>query len=157
MKVNTIQKFISLIALIILCSCANEYGKLIANNQKKSEEFMKKNMDLEGVKSLKSGVQYKVLSVGNGKKPTLSDEVRIHYRGSLINGEVFDSSYAKLGPQKFKILETIEGWQSVLVEMKENSIWRVFIPPELGYGKKGFDRIGPNEVLIFDIELVEVL
>lgn len=157
MKKSTIQKFISILSFIFICSCANEYGKLIASNQLKSEEFMIKNSQLEGVKSLKSGVQYKILKEGTGKKPTLSDEVRIHYRGSLINGEVFDSSYATLAPKKFKILETIEGWQFALVEMKEQSIWRLFIPPEFAYGKKGYDRIGPNEALIFDIELVEIL
>jgi FKBP-type peptidyl-prolyl cis-trans isomerase FklB len=158
MKKNIIRLFINLLIGISIMSCANEYGRLIAENQKKADDFLLQNKDKVGVITLPSGVQYKVLRKGEGESPTLSNEVMIHYKGSKLDGSVFDSSYAKVGPQKFRIEETIEGWQKVIVLMRPNSIWRVFIPPDLAYGRKGSQNlIGPNELLIFDIELVEIL
>ncbi|HEY4491808.1 MAG TPA: FKBP-type peptidyl-prolyl cis-trans isomerase, partial [Acidobacteriota bacterium] len=110
-----------------------------------------------GVVVLPSGLQYKVISTGSGKQPKPADTVIAHYRGTLINGTEFDSSFKRNEPATFPVNGVIKGWQEALPMMKEGSKWQIYIPAELAYGANGAgNAIGPNEVLIFDIELLTV-
>lgn len=131
----------------------------IANeNLKMGQEFLEKNKDKEGITSLDSGIQYKVLNKGSGKSPSVTDTVSVHYRGTLINGLEFDSSYKRGEPVTFGLGNVIRGWQEILPLMKEGDKWQVFIPSDLAYGPPGRPGsiIGPNSTLIFDIELMSV-
>ncbi|MBI3546125.1 MAG: FKBP-type peptidyl-prolyl cis-trans isomerase [Gammaproteobacteria bacterium] len=130
---------------------------MAAKNTEAGKAFLEANKKKEGVVSLPSGLQYKVITEGKGKQPKATDTVVAHYRGSLINGTEFDSSYKRNEPATFPLTGVIKGWQEVLPLMKEGSKWQVYIPAELGYGDRGAGNvIGPNETLIFDIELVSV-
>jgi len=121
------------------------------------EKFLADNKSKPGVKTLDSGIQYKVITEGKGNKPTAESSVVAHYRGTLIDGTEFDSSYKRGEPATFPLNGVIKGWQEVLPMMAEGSKWQVFIPSELAYGTRGAGAsIGPNETLIFDIELVEI-
>ena len=119
--------------------------------------FLAANKKKKGVKTLKSGLQYKVISMGKGKQPTAQSTVTAHYKGSLVNGRVFDSSYSRNQPATFNLSQVIPGWKEVLPMMHEGDKWQVFIPANLAYGERGQgNAIGPNETLIFDIELIKV-
>ena len=121
------------------------------------KKFLEENGKLEGVVTLPSGLQYKVLSAGNGPKPRKGDTVRCHYEGRLINGEIFDSSYRRKQPAEFPVTGVIAGWVEALQLMPVGSKWQLFIPSELAYGSRGAGQsIGPNETLIFDIELLGI-
>lgn len=142
--------------------------KMIAARQKKMEEakergveFLAKNAEKEGVKKTESGLQYKVIKSGEGKKPKATDGVTVHYRGRLIDDTEFDSSYNEDGtpgePAEFPVNRVIPGWTEVLQLMQEGDQWEVYLPSELAYGERGAgDDIGPNEVLIFHIHLLKV-
>ena len=135
-----------------------ELAVMAGKNQKAGNEFQAKNKKQAGVKVLPDGVQYKVIKAGTGKTPTVNDRVTVHYRGKLINGEEFDSSYSRGEPATFPVNGVIKGWQEVLPMMKEGGHWQVVIPPELAYGDRGAGaKIGPNATLVFDIELLKVL
>lgn len=126
-------------------------------NLEAGRKYLAENGKKEGVVTTESGLQYKVLSEGTGKQPTQEDTVVAHYRGTLINGKEFDSSYGRGEPATFPVGGVIPGWQEVLKLMKVGGKWQVFIPAELGYGERGAgNSIGPNETLIFDIELVSI-
>ncbi len=126
-------------------------------NKAKGEAFLAANKDKEGVVVTESGLQYKVMTPGEGKQPTADSTVVVHYSGRLIDGTEFDSSYTRETPATFSLGGIIKGWGEVLQLMKEGAKWQVFIPAELGYGARGAGgAIGPNETLIFDIELLEV-
>jgi len=126
-------------------------------NKKAGEKYRADNAKKAGVKSLKNGIQYRVISAGKGKSPTKEGEVTVHYKGMLINGTVFDSSYKREKPATFGLAGVIKGWQEVLPLMKEGDKWEVVIPPELAYADKGAGAaIGPGETLVFEIELVKV-
>ena len=103
-----------------------------------------------------SGLQYKILKEGDGKQPAEADTVEINYRGTLIDGTEFDSSYKRGKPGSFQVDKGIRGWTEALLLMKEGSKWQLFIPPELGYGERGAGPIPPNSTLIFEIELISV-
>lgn len=119
--------------------------------------FLEANKGKEGVTVLPSGIQYRVLAAGSGKSPTLEDTVSVHYAGRLIDGTEFDSSIKRGEPFTLKPGAVIKGWQEVLPLMQEGAKWTVWIPSELAYGPAGAGgAIGPNEVLVFDIELLEV-
>lgn len=119
--------------------------------------FLEANAKKPGVKTLPSGVQYKVIKSGNGKQPTANDTITAHYRGTLLNGTEFDSSYQRGEPATFSVNQVIKGWQEILPMMHEGDKWQVFIPAEMAYGDKGAGgTIGPNETLTFDIELIKV-
>jgi FKBP-type peptidyl-prolyl cis-trans isomerase FklB len=137
-----------------------EIAKQQAQAQKNLEAgqaFLEANKKKPGVVTLPSGLQYKVITAGNGKQPKLTDTVVVHYRGTLINGTEFDSSYKRNEPVTFPVDGVIKGWQEVLPLMKEGAKWEVYIPSELAYGPRGAgNAIGPNEVLIFEIELLSV-
>jgi len=125
----------------------------------KNKEFMEMNKTREGVTSTDSGLQYEVLESGEEGQanPTTSDTVVVHYEGTLIDGTVFDSSYTRGEPATFALGSIIPGWQEVLQLMNPGDKWKVVIPPELAYGEQGAGQsIGPNETLVFDIELIEV-
>jgi len=131
--------------------------RLGEENQKKGDEFLAKNKLAGGVKTLPSGLQYKVLREGTGKQPTATDSVTVHYRGTLIDGTEFDSTHTRNEPATLVVNEIIPGWTEALLLMKEGAKWQLFIPPALGYGERGAGRlIGPNSVLIFEVELVKV-
>lgn len=107
---------------------------------------------------LESGLQYEILKEGNGNKPKYTDKVRCHYHGTLINGTVFDSSVQRGQPATFGVNQVIKGWVEALQLMSEGSMWRLFIPSELAYGKQGAgNMIGPNTTLIFDVELLAIV
>jgi FKBP-type peptidyl-prolyl cis-trans isomerase FklB len=116
------------------------------------------NKTKEGVEVLPSGLQYKVIVAGEGAIPRASDKVKCHYEGRLVNGEVFDSSYRRSRPAEFPVNGVIQGWVEALQIMPTGSKWQLFIPPELAYGTRGAGQsIGPNETLIFDIELLDIV
>jgi FKBP-type peptidyl-prolyl cis-trans isomerase FklB len=126
-------------------------------NLKKGQAFMAKFSKEKGVKVLDNGLHYKVLTKGSGKRPVPEDTVVVHYRGTLVDGAEFDSSYKRGEPATFAVNAVIEGWQEILPLMPVGSKWQVVIPAELGYGPQGTGgQIGPNETLVFDIELLEI-
>jgi len=131
--------------------------KLGENNKKEGEAFLAENKKKDGVKTLPSGLQYKVTKAGTGKKPKLTDTVTTQYRGTLIDGTEFDSSYRRGQPVSFPVTGVIPGWTEALQLMEEGAKWQLFIPPNLAYGERGAGRdIGPNATLIFEIELVSI-
>jgi len=131
--------------------------QLAEKNKKEGEVFLAENEKKEGVKTLPSGLQYKVIKPGSGKKPKAEDLVTVHYRGTLIGGAEFDSSYRRGKPATFPANRVIPGWTEVLQLMEEGAKWEVFIPSKLAYGEQGAGNdIGPNATLIFEIELVSV-
>ncbi len=138
--------------------------KMIANikaaaekNLKVGEEYLEANKKKEGVKTTSSGLQYQIIKKGNGKKPTTEDNVTVHYRGTLIDGKEFDSSYSRNKPATFPVGGVVQGWQEALPMMKEGAKWKIFVPASLAYGTRGAPpNIGPNETLIFEIELISI-
>jgi len=127
-------------------------------NKKEGEAFLAKNKTKDGVKTLPSGLQYKVITEGKGKSPKASDTVTVQYRGTLIDGTEFDSSYKRGQPATFPVGGVIKGWTEALQLMKEGSKWQLVIPSDLAYGEGGTQGgpIGPNAVLIFEVELVSI-
>ena len=116
------------------------------------------NKKKEGVVALPSGLQYKILTAGNGPKPKASDTVKCHYEGRLINGTVFDSSIRRNEPAEFPVSGVIAGWVEALQLMPVGSKWQLYIPSELAYGTHGAGQsIGPNQTLIFDVELLAII
>ena len=132
-----------------------EIGK---KNKKEGEAFLAENKKKEGVKTLPSGLQYKVIKAGTGKKPKSTDTVTAHYRGTLIDGTEFDSSYKRGQPVSFPVSGgMIPGWTEALQLMEEWAKWQLFIPSNLAYGERGAGGvIGPNATLIFEIELISI-
>jgi FKBP-type peptidyl-prolyl cis-trans isomerase len=123
----------------------------------KGERFLQDNATKEGVVTTASGLQYKVITEGTGKSPKATDTVLVHYAGTLINGTEFDSSYKRKEPIEFPLNRVIPGWTEGVQLMKEGAKYRFFIPSKLAYGPRGAGRdIGPNEALIFDVELLKV-
>ena len=123
----------------------------------KAEKFLMENKAKERVKTLPSGLQYKVIKDGEGATPKLTDTVVTHYRGTLIDGTEFDSSYKRKEPATFPVSGVIKGWTEALQLMKEGAKWTLYVPPALAYGQRGYPPvIGPNETLIFEIELLKV-
>lgn len=127
-------------------------------NKAKGEEFLAKNLKKNGVEELSGGIQYKVEKQGDGEKPTESDKVKVHYRGTLIDGTEFDSSYKRDEPAEFFLNQVIRGWTIALQEMPVGSKWTIYIPSDMGYGPRGSGQlIGPNSVLIFEVELLDIV
>lgn len=126
-------------------------------NLSESKAFLAENGKKEGVKTLPSGLEYKVLTEGSGKMPKADDTVTVHYKGTLIGGTEFDSSFKRGQPATFKVNGVIKGWSEALQLMKEGSKWQLFIPPELGYGERAMGtQIPPNSALIFEVELISI-
>ena len=136
---------------------AKNMEKEFGPNKKAGEDFLKENAKKEDVKTLESGVQYKVIKEGTGVMPKDTSRVKVHYEGRTLDGKVFDSSYKRGQPTDFRANQVIKGWTEALVHMPAGSIWEVYIPQELAYGERqqGAD-IKPFSMLIFKIELIEV-
>ena len=127
------------------------------SNKTKGEKYLMENESKKGVTTLASGLQYEVVEMGEGEKPNLDSTVVVHYRGTLIDGTEFDSSYARGEPIEFKLNQVIQGWQEVLQLMHIGSKWKATIPSDLAYGERGTgSTIGPNSTLLFDIELLDI-
>lgn len=120
-------------------------------------EFLAENAKKEGVITLESGLQYEILTEGDGAQPTRESNVRTHYHGTLIDGSVFDSSYQRGQPAEFPVSGVIAGWTEALQLMKAGSKWRLYVPSELAYGAQGVGSIPAHSTLIFDVELLDVL
>ena len=126
-------------------------------NRKTGEAFLAANKAKDGVKTLPDGLQYKVLHEGSGPKPTANDTVTVNYRGTLVNGKEFDSSYKRGQPSTFPVTGVIKGWTEALQLMPVGSKWQLFIPPDLAYGDRSpSPDIGPGDTLIFDVELISI-
>jgi FKBP-type peptidyl-prolyl cis-trans isomerase FklB len=124
-------------------------------NLAEGNTFLAENRTQQGVKVLPNGLQYKVIKEGFGKTPKADDAVTVYYKGTLINGTEFDSSYNSK-PATFRADHVIAGWKEALQLMKEGSKWQLFVPPQLGYGERRVGSIGPNSTLIFEIELISI-
>ena len=133
-------------------------AKMNAENIEKGKAFLAENAKKEGIITLPSGLQYQVITEGNGKKPSATDRVKCHYEGTLIDGTLFDSSVKRGQPAVFGVNQVIKGWVEALQLMSEGAKWRLFIPSELGYGaQQAGEMIPPHSTLIFEVELIEVL
>lgn len=126
-------------------------------NAKAGKDFLEKNKSAEGVKTTASGLQYIMEKEGTGASPKKDDVVKVHYKGTLTNGEQFDSSYDRGQPAEFPVSGVIPGWTEALQLMKPGGKAKLFIPPELAYGPSGRPGIPPNSVLVFEVELIEVV
>jgi FKBP-type peptidyl-prolyl cis-trans isomerase len=129
---------------------------MAAANAAEGDKFMLENHSKEGVQVTDSGLQYKVLEMGDGAKPSATDKVKVHYRGTLLNGEEFDSSYARGEPISFQLNQVIPGWTEGVQLMPVGSKFMFYIPPDLAYGPAGGGPIGPNATLIFQVELLGI-
>ena len=126
-------------------------------NKTEGEAFLAANKSKDGVVTLPSGLQYKILTAGTGPKPTASDSVKCNYKGTLIDGKEFDSSYKRGEPATFAVGQVIKGWTEALELMPVGSKWQIFVPSSLGYGERGAGaEIGPNATLIFEVELLSI-
>jgi len=134
-----------------------KFREAVVKNAEESAKFLEENGKKEGIKTTDSGLQYKILKEGEGEIPQEEDFVTVHYRGTLLDGTEFDSSYSRGEPQKFQTDGVIKGWTEALQMMKEGSKWEIFVPPDLAYGKGGMPpKIPPNSVLVFEIELLSI-
>jgi FKBP-type peptidyl-prolyl cis-trans isomerase len=127
-----------------------------SKNKLEGETFLAENKKKEDVITLPSGLQYKVITAGTGKIPTLKDKVLCHYRGTFVDGKEFDSSYTRGEPITFALTGVIKGWTEALQLMPVGSKWKLFIPSDIAYGEYGNGDIGPNTALVFDIELISI-
>ena len=141
----------------LMAKQAETMQKLSEKNKADGEKFLAENAKVEGVKTLPSGLQYREITPGKGKSPKDTDTVSTHYKGTLIDGTEFDSSYKRGEPVTFPVSGVIAGWTEALQLMKEGAKWQLFIPSNLAYGDRGAGReIGPNATLIFEVELISV-
>lgn len=145
------------VAVLSLAACGNE--KMAKENLQEGAEFLETNAKAEGIVVLPSGVQYRVTKSGpaTGVKPRRGDELKVHYEGKLLSGEVFDSSYDRGAPAVMPLRSLIKAWMEVLPMMRPGDEWVIYVPPEMGYGEDGGGPIPPNAVLVFRIELIDVL
>ena len=134
-----------------------QFAEQTAANRERGEEFLKSNAAKEGVQVTESGLQYNVITEGDGAKPAVTDEVTVHYRGTLIDGTEFDSSYSRGEPTSFQLDQVIPGWTEGVQLMNVGSKYRFVIPHDLAYGERGAGgAIGPFETLIFEVELLDI-
>jgi FKBP-type peptidyl-prolyl cis-trans isomerase FklB len=133
-----------------------EFKETADRNLVAGKAFLEENTKKDGVVTLPSGLQYKVLAEGSGKTPKATDSVTVHYRGSLVDGTEFDSSYKRGQPATFQVGKVVRGWTEALQLMKEGAKWQLFVPSTLAYGERGSGRIPPNSTLIFEVELLAV-
>ncbi len=134
------------------------HKKEVAENAKKEAEFLAENAKKDGVTTTESGLQYEVIKEGSGKNPTETDTVKVHYKGTLLDGTVFDSSYERNEPVEFPLNAVIPGWGEGLRLMKKGAKYKLYIPAEIAYGERGVPQvIPPNSLLTFEVELLEIL
>ncbi|MDY0136053.1 MAG: FKBP-type peptidyl-prolyl cis-trans isomerase [Thiomicrospira sp.] len=132
-----------------------KFEQLAKENAQKGLAFLNQNKTKAGIKTTDSGLQYRVIQAGSGKSPNETDKITAHYRGTLIDGTEFDSSYNRGAPIEFELAHVIQGWQEAIKLMQPGAKWEIFVPAELAYGARGAGNvIGPNETLIFEIELI---
>lgn len=131
--------------------------RIAQENLEKGEKFLAENAKKEGVDTLADGIQYKVLTKGEGALPQATDVVRVHYKGTLIDGTEFDSSYNRGEPAEFPLNRVISGWTKAIQAMPVGSKWIIYIPSKEAYGQRGAGPIGPNETLIFEVELLDIV
>jgi len=136
---------------------AEAFRKIAEENAAKSKEFLAENANKNGIVVLPSGVQYRIIDEGEGARPGMDSTVKVHYRGSKTSGLEFDSSFARGVPEEFTVNAVLKGWQEVLPLMKTGATWQIFVPPELAFGARGNPPVGPNETLMFDLKLVEIV
>ncbi len=135
-----------------------EREELGTKNKEEGEKFMAENKAKDGVVTTESGLQYKVLKAGEGEKPKETDRVEVNYKGTLIDGTEFDSSFKRNKPATFAVNRVVKGWSEALQLMPVGSKWQLYIPADLGYGPRGAGaKIGPNAVLIFEVELLKIV
>jgi FKBP-type peptidyl-prolyl cis-trans isomerase FklB len=125
-------------------------------NKAEGETFLTENAERDDVTVTDSGLQYEVIEAGDGASPGAQDSVEVHYEGTLLDGSVFDSSLERGEPVTFRVDQVIEGWQEALQLMSVGDVWKLYIPSALAYGESGQGPIGPNEVLIFNVELLDI-
>ncbi|HDZ16397.1 MAG TPA: FKBP-type peptidyl-prolyl cis-trans isomerase [Methylophaga aminisulfidivorans] len=136
---------------------AQELAEVMNKKEAEAKAFMADNAKKDGVVTTDSGLQYEIIKEGDGATPTENDKVIAHYKGTLLDGTVFDSSYDRGEPATFPVNGVIQGWQEALKMMKEGGKWRIVVPANLAYGPRGAGQlIGPNETLVFEIELIGV-
>jgi len=133
-----------------------ERASMASVNAAEGDKFLLENRSKEGVQVTESGLQYSVVVMGEGSKPVASDKVTVHYRGTLLNGEEFDSSYSRNQPTSFQLDQVIPGWTEGVALMPVGSKFMFYIPPNLAYGPNGGGPIGPNSTLIFEVELLSI-
>jgi len=151
-----LSKIISLVTLLGFVAIAHADPAI--ENMRKEASFLRDNREKEGIHETKSGLQYEVLTKGTGDKPSRNSRVKVHYQGQLLSGKVFDSSLRRGQPAVFGVTQVISGWTEALQLMREGAKWRLYIPSKLAYGAQGSgSNIGPNELLIFEVELIEIL
>lgn len=129
----------------------------VKKEKEEGAKFLSENKTKEGVKELSNGIQYQVLKEGEGKNPEPNSNIKAHYKGSLLNGKEFDSSYKRNQPFTARLTQLIKGWQNVIPLMKEGSIYRLWIPSDFAYGDNGTGGIPGGATLQFDVELIQVL
>ena len=155
------RNLLALLAVCALAACGprGPAPEELAASAKEAQAFMDKNGKEEGVKTQPSGLQYKIVRSGpaTGMRPQKADEVKVHYEGKLVDGTVFDSSYERGQPVAMPLRALIPAWVEALQLMHPGDEWVLYVPPELGYGEDGAGQIPPNSVLIFRIELIDVL
>lgn len=155
MSADEINETLSAFQKEMMAKQAERMKDLAEKNKKESDTFLGENKKRDGVITLPSGLQYKVLKQGEGDTPQLTDTVTVHYRGTFIDGTEFDSSYKRGEPAVFRVSGVIPGLSEALQLMKKGSKWQIFIPPDLAYGEGGAGRsIEPNKTLIFEVELL---
>lgn len=136
---------------------AKQQTDTIASNQKAGNAFLTTNKTKEGVIESSTGLQYKVITKGNGEKPAAGSNVTVHYKGTLLDGTVFDSSYDRGEPATLSLSQVIKGWQEAVPMMTTGSKWQIYVPAKLAYGDRSVSNvIGPGSTLIFDIELIAI-
>lgn len=153
------RRLAAVVLMLLLCACSGgaERAAEAEKNRQQGAAFLAENAKVEGVVVRPSGLQYKVIREGTGAKPAAADTVTVHYRGTLIDGREFDSSYARGEPASFALNGVIKGWTEGLQLMSVGGHYRFFIPATLGYGRRGAGRdIGPDATLVFDVELLAV-
>ena len=156
-KTQLVILVISIILFIGYFMFTKPDPELAGNNKQTGEAFLAENAGKEGVITTTSGLQYIILTAGEGDKPTASSNVTVHYQGSTLDGKEFDSSYSRNTPATFPLNRVIAGWTEGVQLMPIGAKYRFFIHPDLGYGAKGAGAaIGPNETLIFDVELLSI-
>lgn len=154
---DEMQTALTMMQKQMVAKMQQKFTDISAKNLMEGQQFMDKNAKETGVVTLPSGLQYKVIEAGKGDAPTANDTVTVNYEGKLINGTVFDSSYKRGQPATFKVGQVIKGWQEALQLMKPGATWMLYIPANLAYGPQGsMGAIGPNETLIFKVDLMSV-
>lgn len=149
------KRLLSILGLAVLLS-ACLLGSAWASEDD-NDDFLAANAGRDGVISLGSGLQYEIITQGDGARPEPDDTVVVHYRGALVDGTMFDSSYERQRPARLPLDKLIDGWREALPLMPVGSKWRLYIPPELGYGPRGMGPVGPNATLVYDVELLSIV